>query len=88
MGIIITSTADSFKIDLNGESLDSDFVRIRYSSIRSLKRSTDNETVTFVFDGGEHHLTNFNDVDSIDGDTAITTQVILYDKLEAKIFGA
>lgn len=88
MGVIITSTTDSFKIYLNGNSTDRKFTRTKYESIRSLVKDTDDECVEFVFNDSAIQYLNYTDVDSIDGDNDISSQDILYDKLEAKIFGA
>jgi len=86
MGIKITSHVDSMTVDLGGLSADRKKARIKNSDIRSLVADTDNATVELVFSSGEIYSFPFIVVDEIDGDTAITSQDILYNKMEAIIF--
>jgi hypothetical protein len=86
MGIVITSHTDSFTIDLGGLSAERKKARIHFTDIRSLVADTDNATVEIVFSSGEIYSFPFVVVDEIDGDTNISTQDILYDKMEAIIF--
>ena len=88
MGIVITTSTDglSFSIDLGGLSSDRKKARIKVGDIRSVTQSTDNATVEIVFSNGEIQGFPYTIVDEIDGDTNITTQDILFDKMEAIIF--
>ena len=86
MGLVITSHTNSITIDLGGLSTDRKKARIKKSEIRSIVSDTDNMTVEIVFTNGEIQSFPFVVVDEIDGDTSITTQDILYDKMEAIIF--
>ncbi len=82
----ITFHADSFTVELNGLSADRKKARIKLSSIRSLVADADDICVEIVFNNGEIQMFPYTAVDEIDGDTNITSQDILYDKMEAKIF--
>ena len=86
MGIKVTSHIDSITVDLGGLSADRKKARIKFSDIRSLVADTDNATVELVFSSGEIYSFPFLVVDSIDGDTDISSQDILYDKMETIIF--
>ena len=86
MGMTITTHTDSFTIDMGGLSKDRKKARVKYNDIRSIVTDTDNETVEVVFSSGEIYYFNFNVIDSIDGDTNISSQDILYDKIEAILF--
>ena len=86
MGIVITSHSDSFTIDLNGVSTDRKKARIKLTDVRSLVADTDNTTVEVVFSSGEIYSFPFQAIAEIDGDTAISSQEVLYNKMEAIIF--
>ena len=86
MGIKITSHANSLTVDLRGLSQDRKKARIKFSDIRSLVADTDDATVEMVFSSGEIYSFPFVVVDEIDGDTDISSQNILYDKMEDIIF--
>jgi len=85
MGVIITTHADSFSIDLNGVSNDRKKARIKYSDIRSLVADKDEKCVELVFSSNEIYYLDYNSIDELDG-TAPTDQDDLYSRLEAKIF--
>ena len=85
-GAVITFHADSFTIELNDLSNERKKARIKLLDIRSLVAGKDDATVEIVFSNGEIQAFPYQAVDDIDGDTNITSQAILYDKLEAKIF--
>jgi hypothetical protein len=86
MGAIITSHTGSFTIDLNGVSVDRSKARIKNEDIRSVVADTDGVTVEIIFTSGEIQAFPYQAIESIDGDTDISTQAILYDKMEAIIF--
>jgi hypothetical protein len=86
MGMIITSTATRIEIDFQGTNNDIKWEIIKLSSIRDIEQSTDDETINITYTNGEIQYFNFNDVDDIDGDTSITTQLIFWNKLESIIF--
>jgi hypothetical protein len=87
MGAIITSHVGSFTIDLNGVSADRKKARIKTVDVRSVVADTDNISVEIVFTSGEIQRFPYQAIESIDGDTNISTQDILYDKMETIIFG-
>jgi hypothetical protein len=87
MGAIITSHVGSFTIDLNGISADRIKARIKTEDIRSVVADTDGATVEIIFSSGEIQAFPYQAIESIDGDTSITSQAILYDKMEVIIFG-
>ena len=86
MGMVINFHVDSFTVDLNGLSADRKRARIKFVDIRSLTELTDNVTVEIVFTNGEIQGFPYSAVTSIDGDTNISSQDILYNKMEAKLF--
>jgi hypothetical protein len=86
MGMIITSTATRIEIDFQGTNNDIKWEIIKLSSIRDIEQSTDDETINITYTNGEIQYFNFNDVDDIDGDTSITSQLIFWNKLESIIF--
>jgi hypothetical protein len=86
MGAIITSQVGSFTIDLNGISADRNKARIKTEDIRSVVSDSDNVSVEVVFTSGEIQRFPFQAIESIDGDTDISSQAILYDKIESIVF--
>ena len=86
MGIVITTYTDSLSIDLGGLSSERKFARIKYNYIRSITKSTDDKTVSIIFTNGEIYGFSYELVDEVDGDTNITSQDILYNKIEPKLF--
>jgi hypothetical protein len=86
MGIVVTSHVGSFTIDLGGLSADRKKARIKTEDIRSVVADADNACVEIIFTSGEIQVFSYAVVDEIDGDTSITSQDILYDKMEAIIF--
>lgn len=86
MGIVITKHTDSFTVDLGGLSADRKKARIRIATVRSIVADLDGVTVEVVFSNGEINSFPFVAVDSIDGDTDITSQDKLYDAMNLLIF--
>lgn len=86
MGLVITTYTDSLSIDLGGLSSERKFARIKYNYIRSITKSTDDKTVSIIFTNGEIYGFSYELVDEVDGDTNITSQDILYNKIEPKLF--
>ena len=86
MGLKLTSHTDSLTVDLGGLSADRKKARIKFSDIRSITQSTDNATVEIIFSNGEIQGFPYMYVDEVDGDTAINSQDILFDKIEAILF--
>ena len=86
MGLVITTHTDSLSIDLGGLSSERKFARIKYNYIRSITKSTDDKTVSIIFTNGEIYGFSYELVDEVDGDTNITSQDILYNKIESKLF--
>ncbi len=86
MGLTITFYADSFLVDMGGLSADRKKARIKFSEIRSLVADTDDATVEIIFTNGEIKGFPYTEVDEIDGDTDISSQDILFDKMETKLF--
>ncbi len=86
MGIVITKHTDSFTVDLGGLSADRKKARIRITTVRSIVADLDGVTVEVVFSNGEINSFPFVAVDSIDGDTDITSQDKLYDAMNLLIF--
>ena len=84
--IVITSNTNSLLVELNGASPDRKKALIRISDIRSVAVDTDNATVELIFSSGEIYAFPFVAITSIDGDTNITTQEILFNKMTAIIF--
>lgn len=84
--IIITSKTFTFNVDLDGTSEHNKDAIIRKTEIRSVTRRNDDKSVMITFNDKTIKGFDFNDVDSIDGDS-ITTQLILRDKLSFMIFG-
>jgi hypothetical protein len=89
MGIVITSdlAKNCFEIDLGGLSSDRKKATICINDIRSVVADTDNATVEIVFTNGEIQSFPYIVVDEIDGDTDISSQEILYDKMKTIKFG-
>ena len=88
MGLVIIGYTDSFEVDLGGVSQDRKKARIRKSNIRSITESIDGYSVELVFGNGEIQSFPYIYVDSVDGDTDITTQDKLYNAVILLIFGA
>lgn len=86
MGATITFHTNSFTIDLGGINPDRSMARIKLDAIRSITKCTDGDSVEVVFRDGEIQGFPHQVIDDIDGDTNISSQDILYSKLEAKIF--
>lgn len=86
VGIKIVTGVNSLSIDLGDVSTERKYARIKYSDIRSLTKSIDNTTVSVIFSSGEIYGFPYTIVDEVDGDTVITSQDILFDKLESKLF--
>ena len=86
MGMIITSDATTFCVNLNGLSADRKLAKIRISDIRSVVTDTDDASVEIIFSNGEIQVFPYTVVDEINGDTNITSQDILFNKIEAIIF--
>lgn len=84
--IEITFTANAFRLDLNTLAKDRKVAKIHFSEIRALCMTNNEEDIEIVFSNGEIKLINYNDVDKIDADTSITSQQILFDKFDAKLF--
>jgi hypothetical protein len=89
MGIVITSDLanNCFEIDLGGLSADRKKATICTNDIRSVVADTDDATVEIVFTNGEIQKFPYTLVDEIDGDTAINSQDILYQKMKTIKFG-
>jgi hypothetical protein len=85
MGIVITSDAvnNCFEIDLGGLSADRLKATVCLRDIRSVVADTDGATVEIVFTNGEIQKFPYNVVDEIDGDTNISSQEILYQKIKS-----
>lgn len=86
MGIVVTKHIDSITVDLGGLSSDRKKARIRLNDIRSITQSTDDETVEVIFSSGEINGFRYMVVESVDGDTDITTQEKLYNAMSLIIF--
>lgn len=83
---VITFFNDSFKIELNDLTKDRKLAKIKFNSIRSLTLPNNDNEVQIVFSNGELHTLSYQQIDSIDGDTNISSQEILFDKFDAKLF--
>ena len=87
MGLVITDLTNRFEVELNGLSADRKRARIRKASIRSVVEASDNSTVEIVFDNGEIQRFPYQVVDSVAGDTDMTSQDKLYLAVDTLIFG-
>ena len=89
MGAIITSdsASNSIRIDLDGLSTERKSSRIKLDHIRSIVPLEDDETIEVIFTNGEIYTVNYLAVESIDGDTNISSQQILNDKFDLIVFG-
>jgi len=86
MGIVVTKHIDSITVDLGGVSSDRKKARIKLDSIRSITESTDDITIEMIFTNGEIQGFPYTIVDSVDGNTDITTQDKLYNAMELVLF--
>lgn len=85
MKAVITTHTESFTIELNDLATDPSQrkkARIDFKDIRSLAKRNDDKTIEIIFTNGEIKGMSYENIDEIDGDTDITSQSILYNKLE------
>lgn len=81
MRIVMTSDADYVYCEFNGLHGEWDDAKLKRSSVRSVCKCKNDGGVEIIFTSGSDIILHYLAIESIDGDTAITSNDILRNKL-------